>query len=269
MKEYVLAEKKIYYQKNTFKLDRTTLIFVHGISGSSSAWIPYQEKFKDSCNVLSFDLRGHGKSWKPKNYDDYTIKNFAEDLFFLVTYLKIDSFVLISHSFGALIALEFMTDHLKMIEKAIFLSPNFSPGKMLSAKIIRPLLGLSSLLRFVPFKQEPKKHIDYSRFINTGDWNIPRMIADIGNTSLRVYLYGTKQSYVVDYEELLDKINVPVLIVHGKKDTIFPLKQAVEMHKIIKNSQLIVIENSNHILVLNNFFEVSSGIEKFTGLVSA
>ncbi len=263
MQEYFLNKNKIYYRKNDFQENRQTLVFVHGISGSSSAWLAYEKRFSLDCNILSFDLRGHGKSHKPKNIDDYSIAKFASDLKELVKYLRIKNFVLISHSFGVLVVLDFLQKNMNLVSKLVFLSPNFAPTKISSAKFIKPFLNLVKIFSLFTPSQNGKTHIDYSRFVNTGDWNILRMFADIKNTSLRVYLYGTKQSYKVNYEKVIDKINIPTLIIHGRKDSIFPVSGSTSIHKKIKNSQLIVIENADHILVLNNFLEVSRAIDRF------
>lgn len=263
MNENILESSGIYYRKNDFKSDRQTLVFVHGISGSSSAWLPYEKKFESQYNILTFDLRGHGKSWKSKGIENYSIEKFSNDLFELVSFLDLEKFILISHSFGVLVALDFISHHMEMIEKLVFLSPNFAPKKITSSKLIKPFLSMVKVFKYLPFKQEARGHVDYSRFKNTGDWNIPRMFADIKTTSLRVYLYGTKKSLEVDYEKVIDNIGVPTLIMHGKKDTIFPVEQSYLIHKKIKNSQLIILENSDHILVLNNFLEVSKSIDDF------
>ena len=50
---------------------------------------------------------------------------------------------------------------------------------------------------------------------------------------------------------------------HGKKDTIFPVQNAISMAEKIKNSRLILLENADHILVLNNFEDVHEAIEHF------
>lgn len=263
MIEHIYSPKKIYYRMNDFKSGRQTLIFIHGISGSSSAWKLYEDKFADKYNILTFDLRGHGYSAKFPDLEDYAISKFAEDLYDLVRYLEITSFILIGHSFGVLVALEFMTEHMGMVEKAIFLSPNYAPHRILAGKIIRPFLSMAGLLKILPFNPVGKGRIDYARFKNTGDWNIPRMVADIGNTGLRIYLFGTRQSYRIDYEKLVKQIEIPTLIVHGKKDSIFPVARAIDMAQKIKKSKLILLDKADHILVLNCFSEVSGVIEIF------
>lgn len=263
MHEYIFSPKKIYYRKNIFKVGRPTLVFVHGISGNCGAWLLYEKKFEKKYNVLTFDLRGHGKSGKPRNLEDYKIKNFSNDLFDLVKFLNIDKFTLIGHSFGSLIVFEFIKNHMEMVDKLILVSSYFAPNKIMVGKVIRPFLSLSRLFKYFSFDQSVGEHVDYSNFINTGDWNLRRMKADIKNTSLRVYMYGLIQGYKANYEKMLKKISIPTLIVHGKQDTIFPIRYALAMHKKIKNSKIIIVEDMNHMSVLNNFKEVSGAIEDF------
>jgi pimeloyl-ACP methyl ester carboxylesterase len=51
--------------------------------------------------------------------------------------------------------------------------------------------------------------------------------------------------------------------VHGKKDSIFPVENSILMAEKIKNSKLVLLEKADHIVVLNNFIEVSDAIEEF------
>ena len=263
MHEYFLETRGIYYRTNQWEPSRPTLVFVHGLSGSSSAWHAYEEHFKNSYNVLTFDLRGHGRSYRHKKYDAYKISHFVDDMHELLLHCEVEKFVLISHSFGTLVALEFLVRHEAMVTHAIFLSPSFAPGKSAGAKLIAPLLMLVPKLEILPQKRLEGTRIDYRKFPNTGDWNLRRMLADIPNTGLRVYLYCTRQSFCVDREDLLPHITIPVLIMHGKKDSIFPVKNSLIMQERIKGAELILIEHADHIIVLNNSHEVCAAIEHF------
>ncbi|MBI5817087.1 MAG: alpha/beta hydrolase [Candidatus Yonathbacteria bacterium] len=263
MKEFFFSERGIYYRTNEFHADRKTLVFVHGLSGSSSAWVEYEKRFEGEYNILSFDLRGHGKSMKPKNYEDYEIKKFTDDFQELIADLHLEKFILLSHSFGTLIALDFLLTHQDKLEAAIFLSPTFFVRKRTLARAIEPFLKFVQIFDPLPFSGKAGGHVDYSKYKNTGDWNIPRMIADIGNTSMRVYLYCTKQSYEFDREDALRQIVIPVLMIHGKNDTIFPQKISALMAKKIKNSTFILLDDTDHIIVLNNVAEISKAIEGF------
>jgi pimeloyl-ACP methyl ester carboxylesterase len=262
MQELFFSQRGLYFRMNEFQSGRQTLIFVHGVSGSSGAFLPYEEKFKDKYNILSFDLRGHGMSDKSQKYGDYEIKNLAEDLYELVKYLDIKKFILVSHSFGAFIAFEYLVKYSENVSATIFLSPSYSVKNGILSKIIRLILWPVPILDLFPFTRKKGVHIDYSKYKNTHDWNIRRSIADVSNTFLRIYLYCLRQTYEVDYEDFLNQIKIPTLMVHGKKDTIFPVKNSITMSEKIPNSRLVVID-SDHIVVLNNFDEVCKAIEDF------
>ena len=108
MKEYFLEQQGIYYRANDFMEGKPTILFVHGLSGSSSAWGKYEEKFKGHYNVISYDLRGHGKSKRFNNYNDYAIEKFVEDINILISFLGVKKLFVVSHSFGTLFAIDFI-----------------------------------------------------------------------------------------------------------------------------------------------------------------
>jgi sigma-B regulation protein RsbQ len=263
MKELFFEERGIYYRSNGFNPKRRTLFFVHGLSGSSAAWGEYERIFKKKYNVLSLDLRGHGKSVRRGEYKDYAIKEFSEDLAALLKHCGIKKCVLISHSFGALIALQFIADHENMLSAAVLISPHFTIGKMWSARLIKPFLMLAAKMKPEQASLKISGHVDYSEYVNTGDWNVRRTIADVTNTGLMIYLYSTAQTYDFDGEAILEKIKIPVLLIHGAKDSIFPLKYGRVMAEKIKNSKLVVINEGDHILVLNHGEKVVAAISDF------
>jgi len=268
MTEHVFEDKGIYYRTNVFVPGRRTLVFVHGVSGSSSAWRPYETRFQHRYNLLTYDIRGHGKSKKYPRCRDYAIPHFVEDLNALLGHLAINTCVLISHSFAVLIALEFLREHQASVEGVVLLSGEFDVGRHVPAKVLKKLLAPVAMLERLPFRPREGRHIDYARYPNSGDWNLPRMLADIGNTTWRVYWYCTKEAYAVHAEILLTNIRVPVLLVHGKKDSIFSVQNSLFMARRIPRADVVVLDDADHILVLNQPREVGDAIESFVDRLS-
>jgi 3-oxoadipate enol-lactonase len=260
--EHFLEERGIYYRTNAFVPGRQTLVFVHGVSGSSSAWKPYEARFEPHYNVLAYDLRGHGKSTKYPRCRDYAIPCFVDDMHALLEHLMIDKCVLISHSFAVLIALEFLRLHQPRVRGAALISADFDVGRHVPAKVLKKLLAPVTVLERFPFHRRTGRHIDYSLYPDSGDWNIPRMLADVGNTTWRVYWYCTKEAYAVHAEAFLADIRVPVLLVHGRKDTIFSVQNSINMAARIPRADLLVLDDADHILVLNRPREVGDAIER-------
>ena len=262
MKEYYF-EDRIYYRKNEWKADRTTLVFVHGVSGSCSAWWPYEKIFENKYNVLTYDIRGHGNSKKYPNYEDYSVKNFAGDLHDLVTFLKIEKFVLISSSFATLIAREYLKQYRDTVTALVFTSTEDFEENAFLPKIIRPALKvMTNVIGLFPFNPKIHGHVDYSKLKNW-DWSPERNYADTKNTGLRAQFYTIRQSFLPGQEYALEKINVPVLIIHGEKDTIVPIKNAIAFSKKIKNSKFIKIPKFDHDIHHNAVREMSEAIDNF------
>lgn len=267
MQEHYLTKEGIYYRTNGFHPGRETIVFVHGLSGSSSAWAKFENYFDAlGCyNIVSYDLRGHGKSAKPAAPADYETRNFAEDLHTLLEHLAIKRCILISHSLACFITLFFLEKYHAYVSRLVLLSPTVSLRDIAAAQIVRPFVSLGvTLLRWLPLPLKVRGHIDYSKYSDHGgDWNIPITSRNIYNTSLRVYLYATAALYYVDYTAFLPTIQVPTLVIHGRRDTIFPLRCGKNVAALIPNATFIVLTQANHILVLNHFREVSCFIERF------
>lgn len=253
----------LYYRTNTFKPGRQTLVFVHGLSGSSSAWVPFEQKLSADYNLLTFDLRGHGQSKKYRGYSAYALTKFSDDLHALLVHLHIQRPVLISHSFGTLVVLEYFRQYGQTVEAAIFFSPNYKVKKRSLSGVLQPLTWMSPLWDWLPVFRTRGHHLNYDHYRQTGDWNLRRMLADITNTSLRIYLDCIGQSYGFSCEELLPQIYIPTLIVHGKLDSIFPVTNAVRMSQTIPGCTLKILERDDHILVLNDVQGSMTAIETF------
>lgn len=262
MKEYFF-ENRIYYRTNEWKPDRKTLVFVHGVSGSCSAWWPYEKIFENKYNILTYDIRGHGNSKKYPKYEDYSVKNFASDLHDLVTFLEIKKFVLISSSFATLVAREYLKQYRETVIALVFTSTEeFEEGDF-RLKLMRPMLkAMTSIISLFPFKPKNRGHVDYSK-IKNWDWSPERNFADTRNTGLRSQFYTIRQSFAPGQDYELEKINVPVLIIHGEKDTIVPIKNAIAFSKKIKSAKFVTIPKYDHDIHHNAVKEMSEAIDNF------
>lgn len=268
MQEFT-SPQGIYYRTNMWQVGRPTLVFMHGLSGSSSAWLPHEKVFVDTHNILSFDLRGHGKSVKDAAYERYTISGFADDLYQLLLLLGVKKFILVTHSFGCLIALEFLAKHQDLVSAAVLLSPSYSVFTNPLAKIGRPLLALSRLFSLLPFHPRPGYHVDYTSLHNARDWDLKMTYGDVRCTTLRIYLYCSRQALFVDYTNLLERITIPVLLVQGEHDSIFPLENSRVMAERIPRAQRVVLHDADHIIVVNHIDRIIATITPFIKAHSA
>lgn len=255
---------RIYYRTNEWQPGRTTLIFIHGVSGSSSAWWPYEKIFEGGYNILNYDIRGHGRSKKYPNYEDYRISNFVQDLEDLVNHLGVKQAVLISNSFGGLIHLEYLKSHGDSVPANVFTSPEVYLYDLPAAKILRPALALlGSILRFLPASLTPRGHVDYGKYIGSTDWHLGRNWADMRNTGFRAHFFTLRQSMRRGQEYGLAKITAPTLVIHGGEDTMVPIRNAARLAEGVKGAEFMEISGVDHNTVHNAVRKMSELIESF------
>ena len=79
------------------------VVFLHSFGGDSSHWANQLDHLRHHRRALAIDLRGHGKSARPRDMD-YSLPAFVSDLETVVKELKLSRFVLVGHSLGAAVA---------------------------------------------------------------------------------------------------------------------------------------------------------------------
>src|SRR3989344_4500531 len=261
MKEAFFKERGLYYRMNDVASNGPTLVFIHGLSGSSSAWADYEQAFGADYKILSVDLRGHGMSCNPDDYNAYEVEKIADDVAALLDHLGITSFIPISHSFGTFVAVSLLRRHREGAVAAIFLSSTYGIFRIPLTRATRLFVrACTRIARLLSYPEKPGIHVDYSKYRTTGDWNLRRISADLPNVTVHVYLYCLDHIYAEDHDSWWHDIRIPALIVHGTRDTISPYSHAVRLSREMPNARLATLEGANHILPLNRFEETRDTI---------
>jgi pimeloyl-ACP methyl ester carboxylesterase len=102
------------------------LVFVHGAACNRRFWCQQVPRFSSAHRVVAVDLRGHGESDAPS--ERYTVRLFADDLASTCTQLRIESPVVIGHSLGGLVALDFASAYPDHVAAAVLIDPPLLPG---------------------------------------------------------------------------------------------------------------------------------------------
>lgn len=257
MQEHFLKERGLAYQTNALQPARTTLLLVHGLSGSSSAWEPY-EKLLSGYNLVAPDLRGHGLSERR----DYALPEFVEDLRALLAHLGVARCAVVSHSFGALVAVAFVRAHPELAERVVLLAPPYGVQRFWASRLF---FGLCAALAVVPLRLRAYGRTDYARFYPTPDYSVRRIGTDLLQMGLRSYLRAMRLVFARDYSADWKGLSLPALIVHGSKDSIVPVAHARALAQTLPQAELVEVAEANHILILNNAPEVAELIRDFVG----
>lgn len=118
------------------------VIFIHSAAGNISHWEAQLKHLRQSRRAIAFDLRGHGRSpvlTKPS----FSIESFAEDLEHIIAELALERFVLVGHSLGGAISIEYSGRHPEQVAGLLLLDPA-SDGRLVPRDVVN---GVMSALR--------------------------------------------------------------------------------------------------------------------------
>ncbi len=90
--------------------DRPTLVLVHGYPDSASIWRPLAELLAERYQVVAYDVRGAGRSSRPKRTADYDLEYLVEDMAAVVDAVSPEWPVhLLGHDWGSIQSWEAVT----------------------------------------------------------------------------------------------------------------------------------------------------------------
>ncbi|KAK6232730.1 hypothetical protein SCA6_002803 [Theobroma cacao] len=110
------------------------VIFIHGILSSSSFWTKtvfptLSESTNSKYSLFAVDLLGFGQSPKPRDCL-YTLKDHVEWIEkSVISPFQFDSFHLVAHSMGCIIALALAAKHSKSVKSISLVAPPYFPSK--------------------------------------------------------------------------------------------------------------------------------------------
>lgn len=105
---------------------RLPVVFLHADSGSATQWAHVANQIAEERRAIVLDFRGNGASAPAKN-DDYSYAGRAADVASLVDTLHLAAFVIVAHSGGAAVALEYATKHPERVAGLLLVEPPTDP----------------------------------------------------------------------------------------------------------------------------------------------
>ncbi|MFI5394782.1 MAG: alpha/beta fold hydrolase [Candidatus Binatia bacterium] len=139
------------------------LLFVHGWTCDHTFFGPQFEYFGRVHRVVAVDLRGHGESDKPQQ--DYSMAAFADDLAWLCAQIGLQKPVIIGHSMGGLIALEFSARHPELPAAIVTVDSPILPPE----GAFDPVAPFVAALRTPAYQEAQRQFIEQMLFLPTDD----------------------------------------------------------------------------------------------------
>jgi pimeloyl-ACP methyl ester carboxylesterase len=240
------------------------VIFLNGIMMNTLSWNAHIEKFDKNLKIILYDARDEGKSAKLK--EGYDIHIHTDDLKKLIDHLGEEKVNLVGLSYGGQIAQNFVLKYPEMVEKLVLVNT--------TDHIDNYLNSVGEVWKYASKTYEGDTFFDlalpfiYSRtFYNENfEWLSKRrdMFKDILTKDwfdAFIRLASSNNNWTV--KDKISEIKSKTLLIAGDEDIITPLSEMQRMHKSIKNSELVVIENAGHGLFLEKIEEFCNIINKF------
>jgi pimeloyl-ACP methyl ester carboxylesterase len=234
----------------------TPLILIHGFSFDSRCWRDQVPALKKNFKVVTYDLRGFGKSSLPVVEEQYS---HTQDLIELLNFLSIDQAVILGHSYGGKIAIDFTFNHQHRVIGLVLTEAAMNATNLGYEVEFKELMDwLKSTRMTVQIKgiEEAKEvWLNGSPFLpainNKNSASIvKKMVQEYSG-----WHWINKDSHIGFRQypvEKLEEIKVPTLIMYGELSPIGYYRLAQVQNEHISNSQLVKISGAAHALNIEN-----------------
>ncbi|MFH1212357.1 MAG: alpha/beta hydrolase [Candidatus Woesearchaeota archaeon] len=267
---------KITYFVHRHKEKKPSLFFIHSYTTNYTMFSRQYEFFQKDFNIFAVDIRGHGKSGKSTKKCSFSLEKFASDIRAIFDREKIKSATLIGVSLGGIISLKCSETLKGRIDSLVIISSSYNFLKTTT----RPFMMLEKVISRIkvrdPFfyrkkwfsKYIPDRSSFYLDFSKLKTENLRKeafiqFSKSIDKDSLHSLVLISKQMITWDVMHIVEKIRIPCLFLAGADDTFVRPLAACEMAALIPGSELRVIANANHDLILQKPDTVSRIMDAF------
>lgn len=251
-----------------------TLLLIHGNMTSSKHWQPVLEAMPDGYRMIAVDMRGFGIS--TYNTPVNSLKDFADDIKEFVDILGLTDFAVAGWSTGGGVAMELVANYAGYANKLILLESVGYTGYPIVRKdvtgqpIIGDLLKTKEEIAADPVQVIPILHAyankdkatlkmiwnatiythnqpdeaTYDEYLD--DMLTQRNLVDV-DYALAHFNMSHEHNGVSEGNGRIDRIDIPTLVLWGKRDLVVPEYMATTTAAAIgDNAKVVYLENCGH-----------------------
>jgi len=238
------------------------VVFVHAFPLNQKMWEGQVKALRDKFSILTYDLRGFGKS--EVGDGQYMFENHVDDFIELLLSLKIEKVIACGLSMGGYVLLRAYEKNPSFFH-ALILCDTRAESDGNEAKLRRNqmlhILKFHGKEKFIDeFVKTALSQKTFERNYEVVDF-VKKLIYENDEKGIAGNLISL--STRTDTTSVLEKIDVPTLIIVGEDDALTPPALAREINLKIKESELVVIPNAGHLSNLENAEEFNRAILNF------
>lgn len=246
---------------------RPVLLLLHGIGDSSRTWDVVIDRLaalpaRRRPAVIAVDMLGHGGSSKPRT--DYSLGAHANVLRDLLGQLGITRTVVVGHSLGGGIAMQFLYQYPDLVDALVLESPGglgpdvfpllraaTLPGAGAVIRLLSATLGLRALdvAGAVAFKAVEAARIPLPRDAS----EVLRIVRPLVDVDARAAFVSTLRSVVDPAGQRVSALSKlmlagdrPVTLIWGDRDPIIPVAHGHEAARLLPQTRFEVFHGAGH-----------------------
>ena len=223
----------IYYEVTEGPDGKSPLLLSHGYGASSAMWGPNVAALAADRPVITWDLRGHGRSDSPDDPEQYSHAACVADMAALLDTAGAERAVLGGLSLGGFLSLEFVLEHPHRVDAILLFDTG--PG----------------------FRSDQARQQWNDRAFATADRLERDGIAALGGSAEAAYGHGSARGLALAARgmlaqrdgrviEALPSVKVPVLVLVGARDEAF-LPAAGYLAAKIPGAVQVVVPDAGHV----------------------
>ncbi len=232
--------------------DPEPILLLHGTSASLHTWEGWVKELAKQRRVISLDLPGFGLTGPFPN-GDYRVEHYTGFLRSLLDHLQVSRVVLVGNSFGGQLAWRFALAHPERSARLVLVDAAGYPRNAESVPIGFRLAGIPALAP-VMSRLLPRSMIESSVRNVYGDPDKvdDELVERYYQLTLRA---GNRQALRQRFtqapggelHERIGELQLPTLIIWGRRDRLIPPGNAERFAADIADSQLVLFDDLGHV----------------------
>ena len=259
MPQISVNDSSIHYEESGEGLP---VILIHGHPFDATMWSPQLSADFPGRRLIAPDLRNFGNTTSTNGPSAFS--SFAQDILDFASSLALEKFIVAGLSMGGQVALEIAATHPERLF-GLILADTFAqldtPEKKQWRYTLADRIDAEGLQTYA-VEVLPKMLCPRSISEN------PQLASEVLLMMQRCPAQGAADALRVraerqDYLPLLPRLDLPTLVVVGANDEFTPVADAELMHRNIRNSTLLIVDDAGHISNMEKPEQFNKALKNF------
>jgi pimeloyl-ACP methyl ester carboxylesterase len=249
--KFVLVDgKKIHYLE---KGEGEPVILIHGFLYHTVMWKKNIDDLAKKFKVYAVDLWGWGYSERLKE-NEYSFDRYGKQIVGFMDALNIKKATLVGQSMGGGISVYVAAHYPERVDRLILVDPAVIPYPMTTIGKIYQLPFIGEFMNAIPGNALMENNIKtiwfYDKNKATEEYckEVLQPLSIKGSYAGLMFIIRNvlKEPYVEKEANLLAKMAIPTLIIHGREDNAVPLDRSTKLNDLWKGSNLVIFDKAGH-----------------------